>query len=67
MTNHTLSRFRDGIKAKRFTLQAAADASGIPYTTLADMVDADWGGRVIQTIDRLNALDEALNKLEGAR
>jgi hypothetical protein len=65
MTNETLDRLRKGLKAKRFTLTDAANASDIPIMTLADMAKEGWGKRALQVIDRLEALDAALNDLEG--
>lgn len=67
MAKDTLIRLREGLKQKRFTLTDAAQASRIPLTTLADMASNEkWGERTFQAIDRLNDLDAALSKLEGA-
>lgn len=65
MANQTLHRLREGLKAKRFTLTAAANASGIPISRLSEMAADDWGNRVLQTIERLESLDCALDQLEG--
>lgn len=64
MSKTTLTRFRAGVKAKQYSLTEVARLSGIPLTTLADMLSDDWGGRVFKTIDRLDSLQSALDGLE---
>ncbi|MEL6804079.1 MAG: hypothetical protein AAFO91_09890 [Bacteroidota bacterium] len=66
MTKDTLNRFREGIRDKRFSLTDVSRTSNIPLTTLADMLDDDWGGRVLTTIERLDSLRDAINGLERA-
>lgn len=65
MTKDTLNRFRVGIRDKRFSLTEVSRASDIPLTTLADMLDDDWGGRVLTTIERLDDLKDAIDGLES--
>ncbi len=65
MTNDTLKRLRAGVKSKRYSLTDVAKISDIPLTTLADMLDDGWGGRVLTTIERLDNLKSALDGLES--
>jgi len=65
MTNDTLIRFRKGLKAKRFTLTAVKDATGIPVQRLAEMADENWGRGFFKTRERLDLLEQALEQIES--
>jgi transcriptional regulator with XRE-family HTH domain len=67
MTNATLDRLRKGLKQKRFTLSDIERLSGIRIQRIAEMADDDWGKGVLKSIERLERIEDALDKLEGAR
>lgn len=64
MTQDTLQRLRSGLAAKRFTLTAVSELSGIPVPRLAEMAADDWGRGVFKTLDRLEKLDTALDQID---
>lgn len=67
MTNATLDRLRQGLKQKRFTLTDIERLSGIRVQRIAEMASEDWGKGVLKSLERLERLEDALDKLEGAR
>jgi 3-deoxy-D-manno-octulosonate 8-phosphate phosphatase KdsC-like HAD superfamily phosphatase len=66
MTNATLDRLRQGLKQKRFTMTDIERLSGIRVQRIAEMADEDWGKGVMKSLERLELIEEALDKLEGA-
>jgi hypothetical protein len=40
--------------------------SGIRVQRIAEMADEDWGKGVMKSLERLELIEEALDKLEGA-
>jgi transcriptional regulator with XRE-family HTH domain len=67
MTNATLNRLRDGLKQKRFTMTDIERLSGIRVQRIAEMASDEWGKGVLKSIERLELIEDALDKLEGAR
>lgn len=65
MSKAVVDRFREGLRAKRFTLTAVARATGIPLTTLAEMQNEAWGQRLFEALDRLTRIEQAMDELEG--
>jgi transcriptional regulator with XRE-family HTH domain len=67
MTNATLDRLRDGLKQKRFTMTDIERLTGLRVQRIAEMASDEWGKGVLKSIERLELIEEALDKLEGAR
>lgn len=67
MTNATLDRLRDGLKQKRFTLTDVNRLSGIRVQRIAEMASDDWGKGVLKSLERLERIEDALDKLERVR
>jgi len=65
MSKAIVERFRNGLRAKRFTLTAVARKTGIPLTTLAERQNEAWGQRLFEALDRLSRLEKAMDQLEG--
>lgn len=63
MQTDVLSRFRDGLAKKAFTLTQIQEATNIPLATLSDMSDASWRPKIF---DRFERLEAALSQIEGA-
>lgn len=63
MAYDVLTRLREGIRKKKFTLTAVAKESGIPLTTLDHMRKEKPAQRIEETLTRLEAIDKAMNKL----
>jgi DNA-binding Xre family transcriptional regulator len=66
MTQDTLHRLRAGLAAKRFTLTALSEATGITVQRLSEMASPDWGRGVFKTLERLESIEAALDQIEGA-
>jgi transcriptional regulator with XRE-family HTH domain len=66
MTNATLDRLRNGLKQKRFTLTDIERLSGIRVQRISEMAADDWGKGVLKSLERLERIEDALDKLEGA-
>lgn len=67
MTNATLDRLRDGLKQKRFTMTDIERLTGLRVQRIAEMASEDWGKGVFKSLERLELIEDALDKLEGAR
>lgn len=67
MTNTTLDRLRDGLKQKRFTMTDIERLTGLRVQRIAEMASEDWGKGVFKSLERLELIEDALDKLEGAR
>lgn len=46
-------------------MKAVSDASGIKYTTLAEMKKPEYSASLEEKLGRLDALDEAIRKLQA--
>ena len=64
MTKDVIERAREGVAAKQYSLTELARVSDIPRTTLATMLEAKWGGRVFDAIDRLDRLRTGMKVLD---
>ena len=64
MTQDTLNRLRQGLAAKRFTLTAVGELTGIPIPRLSEMAAEDWGKGVFKTLERLERVEAALNEID---
>lgn len=67
MTNATLDRLRKGLKQKRFTMTDIERLTGLRVQRIAEMASDDWGKGVLKSIERLELIEDALDKLEGTR
>lgn len=56
MIMETLSRLREGLSEKRFTMQALYEKSGVPVPTIADMKRADWSSRTLDNLQKIAAV-----------
>lgn len=56
MIMETLSRLREGLSEKRFTMQALYEKSGVPVPTIADMKRSDWSSRTLDNIQKIAAV-----------
>ncbi len=63
MAHDILSRLRKGIEDKKFTLTAIARETDIPLTTLDHMRKEKPSQRIKETLDRLHAIEKAMDKL----
>jgi len=64
MTREIIERAREGVEKKRYSLTSLARASDIPLTTLATMLDSSWGGRIFDSIDRLERLNVGMKVID---
>ncbi len=67
MTNATLDRLREGLKQKRFSMMDVQRLTGLRVQRIAEMASDEWGKGVLKSIERLELIEDALDKLEGAR
>lgn len=63
MAHDVLTRLREGLSQKKFTLTAVAVEAGIPITTLDHMRKEKPSQRIGETISRLEAIERAMEKL----
>lgn len=63
MAHDVLTRLREGLAAKKFTLTAIARETEIPLTTLDHMRKEKPAQRIEETITRLEAIQKAMDKL----
>ena len=64
MARIVLSRAREGVRKKRYTVSQLAAATGIPQNTLSEMLQDRWGRRVFDAIDRLERLNQVMDTLD---
>ncbi|MEM7663808.1 MAG: hypothetical protein AAF292_16315 [Pseudomonadota bacterium] len=62
MVTEVLTRMREGVADKRYSLTALSNASGVPIMTIKDMTSTSWQQSMF---DRLASLDKAMDKLDG--
>ena len=61
MITEIVSRLRDGLASKRFTMKQISDLTGVPVSTIADMKKEGWQKT---TFDNLSKIEAALSRLE---
>lgn len=64
MMRDVIEKARAGVAAKDYSLTELARLSDIPIPALQAMLDADWGSRVFETIDRLQRLEVGMKCID---
>ncbi|MBK8199207.1 MAG: hypothetical protein IPK75_12660 [Acidobacteria bacterium] len=61
MIDHAITRIRQLVADKKITLGQVSEVSGLPYSTVHEMLQPAWGTRAIEN---LRKLEGGLSKIE---
>lgn len=61
MIDHAITRIRQLVADKKITLGQVSEVSGLPYSTVHEMLQPSWGTRAVEN---LRKLEGGLPKIE---
>ena len=66
MITETVTKLREGLATKRFTMKQVSDLTGVPVSTIADMKKEGWQKTTLDNLAKIETALSALTSRENA-